>query len=416
MHTNLPKQIVILGCGFGGMYVARQLLPYVHAGEIEITIINKTNYFLFTPLLHEVATGGLSYGSISESLREIFPHTGVRIFEGDVETVDANRKHVSIGEKNISYDYLVVATGSETNYYHTPGAREYTLPLKSLDDARVIKSKIIDSFERALLATSEERKELLTFIIVGGGATGVEFAAEVAQFTEILAKRYFSNSGIEAGDIAIHLITAAKEILSQFNPELQRSGLARLQKQGVRVHFEMPVSEVLPGEIKTPSASMRGKNIFWMAGVKPLLPLFAAPLVLTPSGRIQTNQFLQAESDTAIFALGDSATPVSSDKKELPMLAQTASQEAGIVAGNIIALIKNRPLATFTFKNKGSLISLGQWFAIGEIYSHKIAGKSAWWIWRTVYLFKFPHWRKRFKIAFEWTGNLLYPRDITKPE
>ncbi len=416
MQKESPKQIVILGCGFGGMYAARELLPYVRAKEIEITIINKTNYFLFTPLLHEVATGGLSYGSISESLREIFPHSGVRIFEGDVETVDAQAKHVSIAERKIPYDYLIVATGSETNYYNTPGAREHTLPLKSLDDARIIKSKIIDSFERALLAEHQERKELLTFIIVGGGATGVEFAAEVAQFTGLLAKKYFSNSGIQANDIAIHLITAGKEILSQFSLKLQRAGLARLEKQSVHVHLEMPVNEVLPGKIRTGETSVRGENIFWMAGVKPLLPAFAVPLALTPSGRIQTNQFLQAESDNTIFALGDSATPVGPDKKELPMLAQTASQEASVVAKNILASIKNNPLTPFIFKNKGSLISLGQWFAVGEIYSHKIAGKSAWWIWRTVYLFKFPHWRKRFKIAFEWTGNLFYPRDITKPE
>lgn len=417
---HAKKKVVILGCGFGGMYAAKELLGAVKRGEIELAIINKTNYFLFTPLLHEVATGGLSASSVSESIRNIFAGHDVQIYEGDAEVIDPVSKSVSIAGRTIPYDYLVVTTGAVTNYYNTPGAAEYALELKDLDDALRVKSRIIERFEQATLTTNPtEKRALLSFIIVGGGATGVELAGELIQFCSLLAKRFFNHSDIKKSDIMVTLLTASPEILTQFEPKLRTIAAAQLERTGVAIHYNMQVTEVTSEGIRTKDGtSFIAKTVFWVAGVKPNLPLFkdSTAMPISPSGRIQTNEYMQIASYDGVFAFGDAASRKDANGKEVPMLAQVASRQAPVVAHNILASIKGKPLAAYAFKSKGSLISLGQWFAVGEIYSMGIAGTFAWWMWRTVYLFKFPTWRKRLSIAAEWTANIFFARDITKPE
>lgn len=415
MPASQRKTIAILGAGFGGLYVARELLAAAKHDEIELVIINKTNFFLFTPLLHEVATGGLSYGSISISLREIFPHRNVLIYEGNIETVHVEKKMVSIAGKEISYDRLIIATGAETNYYGIAGAETIALSLKSLEDALSIKNQVIERFEEAMLCDGDKRRQLLTFVTVGGGATGVELASEIAQFSKILVQKYFT--GISLEELSLHLISASPEILPQFSPKLRESALLRLKQQGITVHLGMAVKEVTAEGVMTDAGMIASKNVFWMAGVKPSLPRFTGTIpALSRSGRIITNEYLQTKDHADIFAIGDAATMLDADNKEIPMLAQAATQEASVLAENIFRSLRGEKLTPFSFKNKGALISLGQWFAVGEIYKLKIAGMIAWWLWRTVYLLKFPLWRKRFRIAAEWTANIFYPRDLTKPE
>ncbi|MCU0660416.1 MAG: NAD(P)/FAD-dependent oxidoreductase [Candidatus Pacebacteria bacterium] len=415
---QIPKKVAILGCGFGGMYTAKRLLPYVQSGHIDLSIVNATNYFLFTPLLHEVATGGLSPTSVVESIRDIFGKYPVTIYEDIPESIDTQKKNINLGERILSYDYLVIATGAETHYYNTPGAKQFGLPLKSIDDANKIKNTIIENFEAAARTQdADERKALLSFVIVGGGATGVEFAAELPQFCTLLLKRYFKYSSIAAADITIKLITAGPELLSHFAPALRTKVMSHLAAQGVHVHLGMPIAKVTATGVQAKDGTeIISKNVFWLAGVKPVTLPFSdnTQIALSPSGRLETDAYLRVVGHTNIFAFGDMASTQDKDKKELPMLAQVAAAQAPIVAHNIIAAIQNKPFKMCVFKNKGSMISLGQWFAVGEIYSINIAGKFAWWIWRTVYLFKFPSWRKRFAIAAEWTANLFYPRDIAK--
>jgi NADH dehydrogenase len=412
------KKVLILGCGFGGMYTAKALLPYVRSGDIELTIINKTNYFLFTPLLHEVATGGLSPTSVSESLRDIFGRDDVTIYEDPVSEINMKAKTVAIKERTISYDYLVITTGATTNYYGTPGAEAFALPLKDLSDALAIKNRVIERFEAAARESDpKEKKSLLSFIIVGGGATGVELAGELPQFCSLLISRYFKHSAITASDVSIALVTASPEILSPFDPKLRATATKQLAEQSVVVHLNMPIKEVTErGVIAKDDTVIAGKTVFWLAGVKPTMLPFSADssITLSPSGRMQVDAYLQVAGHENVFAFGDTASKQDETKKEAPMLAQVAVDQAPIVAANIIANIKQKPLTAFSYKSKGSMISLGQWFAVGEIYSMNIAGMFAWWIWRTIYLFKFPTWRKRFAIAGEWTAGLFYPRDITK--
>lgn len=420
----LRPHIVILGAGFGGVYTAKKLISKVKAGEIDITIINRTNYFLFTPLLHEVATGSLSPNSVAEPLREVFAGTGVNIVQGEVRSINPSEKIVNLHSHIIEYDYLVLATGASTNYYDISGAERFALPLKDLYDATHIRTKIIDAFEEAILIPDQaKRSARLSFAIVGGGATGVEVAGELAEFVHSMVKRYFSHTNAcTHEDTSISLIHTGNELLEHFNHSLRQSALKRLADNGVRVMLGSTVTSVtkdslhLSGNISLPTST-----VIWTAGVKPNIPHFDGTVQQLVGGRLVVNEYFNLLGDDRIFALGDVAgyentDPVSGvgNSKLLPMLAQVAEGQAKIVATNILASISGKKLKSFKYNSKGSMVSVGQWFAIGEIFSLNLAGRLTWWLWRSVYLFKFLSWRKRIRIAFEWMIEAFSPRDITK--
>jgi len=411
----IPK-VVIVGGGFGGVYAARGLVAAASAGDLDVTIVNRTNYFLFTPLLHEVATGGLSPLSVAEPLLEMFRGTGIKVIQGDVTELVLAEKKIRIGSREIPYDYLVLATGAETNFYDIPGAEQHSKTLKDLADAAALRNGIIDAFARAALAeTREEKQKLLSFAVVGGGATGVEYAGELAEFVHYTMLSYYSRSEAMAEDISICLVSAGPELLAQFSPEIRRKSAEILQKNGVTLHLGRKVVGVDPDAVVLEDGTRVGfSHMLWAAGVKPIMnTLAAAGIASAAQGRAETDPYLRAAGREDIFLLGDTAAFMQAGKP-LPMLAQVASRQGEIVAKNILASIAKQPLTIFEFKSPGSLASLGRWNAVGEIYGTQISGPIAWFIWRTTYLFKFISWRKRFRVMAEWTVNLFYPRDITK--
>lgn len=410
--------IVILGCGFGGMYVARRLAPAVRKGTIDVTVVHRTNYFLFTPLLHEVATGGLGPMSVSEPLREIFAGTGIRVRQATATQIDGAKKQIHLENGTIAYDALVIATGADSNFFGTPGADTFALPLKTLQDAVTIRERVIHALERALCApTKAEQHALLSFIVVGGGATGVELMAELVEFIVGVARRYYQTEQrpFSEKDITLTLVSSGKDILSSFPQNIRSAAEKRLRAKGVTLRLETSVAAVTAdGVILKDGAHIPSATVLWMAGVQPLLPKIIGSEPQVARGRLCVDPFFRVPEMPQVFAMGDVAVRVIDGKPEpLPMLAQVAVAEAKTVADNVLAAMRGAALRTFAFKPKGVLVSLGQWYAVGEIFSTALRGRFAWWIWRTVYLFKFASWKRRLRIAFEWTINLFYPRDIT---
>jgi NADH dehydrogenase len=449
MTAMLRPHVVILGAGFGGTYVGKKLARSAKAGEIDLTIVNRTNYFLFTPLLHEVATGSLSPRSVAEPLREIFVHTGTRIIQGAVDSIDLEKQVVKIAPPAgggpstsafpIEYDYLVIATGAETNYYGIPGAERLALPLKSLSDAARIRNRVIDAFEAATLTIDkDERARLLSFVIVGGGPTGVEVASELAELVSGMVKRYFSDTkdceptdprNCSPEEPSIALIDSGPEILSMFDAKLRKKAAERLTNDGVSILENTKVAEVTPAGLKLAPPAGGGSTlstgtVIWAAGVKPVIPHFEGDLPAGRpgrqpeliAGRLAVNEFFQLKGQSRVFVLGDVAGYVDSHSpaRALPQLAQVAVSEARVVADNIQAAINGKELKDLHFHSKGTMVSVGQWFAVGKIFGVNIAGPLTWWMWRTVYLFKFASPRKRIRIALEWAFELISPRDITK--
>ncbi len=412
------QRIVIIGAGFGGMYVAGRLLASLKKGEIELTLINRANYFLFTPLLHEVATGGLSPTSVTEPLREIFAGSSVRIRQGEVEAVDAVKRLISIARdpEPFPYDYAIVATGAVTNYYGVTGAEEHGLPLKSLGDAVRIRGAVIEAFERAaMIEDPASRARQLSFVVVGGGATGVEVAAELLEFASGMERRYHRTRRREEG-VSVTLLTAGSELLAQFHPELRRAAENRLKRLGVRVRLNAAVARVEADRVVFSDDSWTPSSVVvWAAGVRPELPRFIGGAPAALQGRLRVDRFLRSVDDPRLFALGDAASVEGSQgDSPLPMLAQVAVAQAKTVASNVLAEVRGSDMSEFRYRSKGGLVSLGQWFAVGEILNARMSGRMAWWVWRTIYLFKFISWKKRLRIAFEWTINIFSARDITE--
>jgi len=424
----IRPHIVILGAGFGGVYLAKKLVPQVKAGKIDVTIINRTNYFLFTPLLHEVATGSLSASSVAEPLREVFVGTGIQVIQADVISVNPATKTVTTSVGVTEFDYLVIATGADTNYYGISGAEKFALPLKNLADAAHIRARIIDSFEQAVLVNDpKERLHLLSFAVVGGGATGVETVAELSDFAHEIMDRYYHNNKAHAGtpgscnadELAITLVHTGPEVLQPFPQALRTAAADRLKERCVSLQLGSTVTAVTKdGLTLTDNISIPAHTVIWAAGVKANVPHFEGGDPTLVAGRLVVNEYFNMTGNERIFAFGDVAAYADTTPKHapLPMLAQVAVQQADLVARNIIASIKEKKLRSFEYHSKGSMVSVGSWFAIGFIGRFKLFGKLTWWMWRTVYLFKFASWKKRFRIMFEWTLEVFYPRDITKLE
>ena len=418
---KIPK-IVILGAGFGGLYTYLNLRKLLKPNEANVILVNDTNYFLFTPLLHEVATGGLNTQHVIESIRHTLRNNnGDDLWLARVESVHTQECIVYTTEGKLPYDYLVVALGAPTNFYGVKGAEQYSLKLDNLGDAYQLRNALIDAFEKASkIQDPEELKKFLTFAVIGGGPTGVELAAEMAQLCFETFETYYKNIYCPQ-ETTIYLIQRDKELLPQFTPWIRKYTQRVLLQKEIRILLESIVTEVTPeGIFLTGGKFIAAPHVIWVAGVAPKLCPFTPAASCDTSGRVHVNQFLlirpegtSPKDNLHIFALGDNAHVTDAQGKSLPMLAQVAVRQAPTVAHNIVALIRNKPLKKFHYRSQGSLISLGQWHAAGGLLGFiKVKGPLAWFIWRTVYLFKFPSWGKRLKIALDWTVNLFYPRDI----
>jgi len=417
--NNIVK-IVIIGNGFGGTYTLKHLQKlFKNDPRVHITLVGETNYFLFTPLLHEVATGSINPENIIEPIRKVFRSCLDDFHLGNAESVNLKEQKVKIINNGdittIPYDYLVLASGAETNFFSTKGAEEHSLTLKTLADAIKIKNRAISQIEKASHIENEAlRKKMLNFVVVGGGPTGVELASELIELLRDSFSSYYHGNIIK--DTAVTLVQRGDELLPQFNKKIRQKSLEVLRKKGINVLLKTGVVEVAENKVVLDNGNViETENTIWVAGIKPRTVEFDESVPMLEDGRIIVNENLQIENHNEVFVLGDIAgVRVGNSGTFLPALAQVAVKEAGAVSNNIARLIKGKGLKPFIYKSRGTMVSLGQWMAIGEISNFAFWGHITWWLWRTVYLSKMISWQKKIKIAIDWTINLFSPRDISQ--
>ncbi len=409
------KKIVILGAGFGGLYTYKSLYKYFNKNEIDVTIVNRTNYFLFTPLLHEVATGSIAHHQVVESIRQIIYKGNDKLHVADVVSIDCDKHTVKTTIDELHYDVLVVALGATTNFFNAPGADKYTFVLKDLRDAIRLRTSFIETFEKASEMKNHDTKmKELTFAVVGGGPTGVELVAEMAELFSDTFVRYYHGI-ISCEDITLYLINRDKEILLPFHQILRKNALNTLRRNGVKVILNMSVKEVRKDEIVfTDESSIKVNHVIWTAGVKPNAIKFEQNVLLDNWSRIVVTPTLQIKDRPNIFAIGDIASLAGPDGKPLPMLAQVAEKQGVLTGHNIKRFFAGKALAPFSYKSQGSLASIGKWNAVAQFGRFNFRGPVAWFIWRVVYLFKFISPSKKIKIFVDWCVNMFFPRDITK--
>ncbi len=366
-------------------------------------------------MLHEVATGGLGSRHVVESVRSIIYKSCTDLIVAEVEKVDLEKKIVFTDRGRVEFDYLVIALGATTNFYGIPGAEENCLVLKNLAEAIELRNTFISNFEDASsVANKEERQKMLSFAVIGGGPTGVELAAEMADLFFDTFKKYYKGH-ICKDDASIYLINKGPELAPMFDISLRKKSLKVLTEKGIKVLLNKDVKEVTKDSVVFADGSnIEATHKIWTAGVKPNSFEFVQEVEKDKGGRIVADEYLRVKNFPNVFALGDIACVMGKDERPMGMLAQVAVRQ-GLWAGkNIVASMRDKSLKKFVYHSRGSLMSLGQWQAIGRMLGINWSGPFAWWLWRTTYLFNFAYWPNRIKIAVDWTINIFSPRDVTK--
>jgi NADH dehydrogenase len=409
------KRIVILGGGFGGVYAAMQLEKLLPLDPvIEICLVSHDNFFLFTPMLHEVAASDLDITNIVNPLRKLLRKA--EVFVGDVNQIDLPNKRVSIshGYRNhshqIDYDHLVIALGSTTNFYDIPGLADLALPMKSLRDAIRLRAQIIRHLEEAN-SNSDERQALLTFVVAGGGFAGVETVAALNDFVRE-ALPFYPN--LREDMLRVILVHSGSILLPELGEDLGRHTQKVLARRGVRILLNTRVKSMTEDRVFVAyRAPIPCSTLVWTAGTVPS-PLIASLPCAKERGRIVVNQFLQVSDSPEVWAVGDCAfVPDSRNPdKAHPPTAQHAIREGRVVAQNIAAALLGRPLKSFSFRTIGLLASIGRRAGVARIFGFNFSGFFAWWMWRTIYLSKLPGLDKKVRVAFDWTLDLLFPKDV----
>lgn len=414
MNNVSKKKIVILGAGFGGLYALKSIYKYVkNWRDCDILIIDRNNYFVFTPLLHEVATGGIDPGDIVFPIRDLAKE-GTEHLEIEVLNVDLLKKSVITNHGEISYDYLIMALGSGTNFFGVSGAAENGFTLKNVKDAERLKNHLVHIFDEANKEQNLERqKDILRIVVIGGGATGVELSAEIHEFLNEVNKEY---SNIPDDAVEFYLIEAGERLLPVFHPKFSEKAFKILKNKGFKIIFKDPCDKVTPeGIVCVSNSSIKSKTVIWTSGVSPS-QIVVTPEIERQKGRIVVGETLSIKEFPEVFVLGDLAAVADEKFGMLPTSAQVAVEQGNFVGKNIGKLISNKPLEKFKYFHKGDLVSLGKWKAFAQIGNSfiRFAGPLAWLIWRFNYLTKMPGGWKKIRLFFDWLFYLVGKRDISE--
>ncbi len=414
-------RIVIIGGGFGGLFATRALAR----APLKLVLVDKRNYHLFRPLLYQVATGLLSADQIAASLRSIVSRQrNVEVLQDEVSGIDPVRRLVQLKQHQLAYDFLIVATGIQYNYFGHEDWRHIAPGLASLDDADLIRGKVLTAFERAEEAAAFEKdqaeiRRLLTFVLVGGGTVGVEMAGTLAEMSRMAFRHDFRN--IDPHSARILLCEAASRILPTFPEALSAKAQAHLEKLGVEVHTDTRVSDVDKDGIVANGTRIQAGTILWGAGVlaSPAGRWLGAPM--DRSGKIIVNADLSVPRHPEIFAIGDTAHVVAQSRNLLgiksarpmvmPGLAQPAIQEGEYVARLIRRRVEGKSAPPpFRYWDKGDLAIVGRSYALADLRLVRFAGFLAWIVWAGVHIYSLIGFSNRLFVMLQWAITFLTKR------
>ena len=401
-------KIIIVGGGFGGLAAAQAL----KSASVDVTLIDERNFHLFQPLLYQVATGSLSPGEISAPLRSVLSRQkNVRVLLGKVVDIDPQSKRVLLADgASPEYDSLIVAAGAESSYYGHEDWRAWAPSLKSVEEATSIRTKILGAFEVAERITDPAlRHEWLTFVIVGGGATGVELAGAIAEIARQTLKNGFRS--IHPEEAQIILMDGGTRLLSAFPPDLSQKAEQSLIKLGVQVRTGVVVKEIdkegLTFQTHDGMKRLAARTVLWAGGVSAsaLGKTLANRTVAEADkiGRIKVGAQLTLANYPDIYVIGDLALSFDADGKALPGVAQVAMQEGTYAAKAIVRKLQGEmEIAPFRYVDKGSLAVIGRWAAVANIFGLHIAGLAAWLVWAFVHLMNLVQFRSRILVFVHW--------------
>lgn len=412
----LLKRVLILGSGFGGLYTALGLEKTVARDpNVRVTIVNRENHSLFTPMLHEVAASDLDLTHIVNPIRKLLKH--VRFFNGEVEQIDLAEKSVTVvhGRQRhaheLGYDYLVIALGSTTNFFGQSDLENCALTIKSLRDGVHLRNHLIDLMEQAdFECMAGARPRLLTVVVAGGGFAGTETIAAINDFLRESVRFY---PQLSEDWIRVVLVHPGESILPELGPALGAYAQKKLAKRKVEIRLNTKVIGVDDnGVLLSDGTCISTQTVIWTAGTSPN-PIVAMLPCQKDRGRVVANEYLELPDWPGVWALGDCASILDrTTGHPFPPTAQHAVRQGRTVAKNVTAAIRSGQRTEFSFLTLGLLAAIGRRSGVANLFGTNFSGFVAWFLWRSIYLSKLPRNEKKIRVAFDWTLDLLFSKDI----
>ncbi|MCH8110266.1 MAG: FAD-dependent oxidoreductase [Chloroflexi bacterium] len=415
-----PPRVVILGGGYGGVYAALGLQKAARRGQIELSLISRNNFFVYQPMLAEVVSGSIEPPHIVNPIRRLARFTN--FYKAEIEAVDVQNHTVIIRYPghpdfhDIQYDHLVIAVGSSTDLSRLPGMAEHAFPFRTLGDALFLRNHLISVLESAEVENDpDEKREALTFVVAGGGYTGVEVAAEINDFTREAVRSY---THIEPSEIKVMLLQGGVRIMPEIAEELAEFSHRVLERRGVEIRLNTRImSATAQSAILDDGTTIPTRTLVAAVGAAPNRLLDSIPSERDSRGRIVVDETLAVPGYPGIWAVGDcAAIPDAHTGGTAPPTAQYALREAKHLAKNILATIRGGTLRPFLYKSMGSFVPLGRFSAAAQVMGFKVSGFPAWWMYRTYYLSQLPRLERKLRVMIDWTLELLFHRDIVQME
>lgn len=418
MSTNTHARVVILGGGFGGVYTALHLERELARGaRLDVTLVNRENFFLFTPMLHEVAASDLDMTHIVNPIRKLLRRA--KFVQGEVEAIDLHAKRVVVSHGDVhhhhdlEYDHLVIALGAVTNFYNLPGVEERALTMKSLGDAIYLRNYLIEHLEQAdFECACDARQALLGFVVAGGGFAGVETVAGINDFVRD-ALAFYPNLSQEL--LRIVLVHDGPFLLPELGEGLGAYTRMQLARRKVEIRLQTRITGCTEeGVALSDGTVIPAKTLIWTAGTSPH-PLLNTLPCKRERGRIVANEYLEVPEWPGVWTLGDCAVvPDPRTGTPYPPTAQHALREAKVLAGNILAETRGGRKTPFVFTTIGLLASIGKRTGVANILGVNFSGFIAWWLWRTIYWSKLPRFEKKVRVALDWLLDVIFSKDLVQ--
>lgn len=404
-QKSAVPRVVIIGGGFGGVQLAKKLKN----AQVEITLLDKHNYHTFQPLLYQVATGALEGDSIGFPIRRIFSRQKNFTFHmAEVQSINTTAQLVKANIGDIKYDYLVIATGANTNFFGNQQLEHYTMPMKNIAEALNIRSLLLQNLEKALVVNDiTERNALLTFVVVGGGPTGVELSGAIAELKEhILCKDY---PGLCNADMRVYLVEGKAEVLAAMSPQASAKAKEFLTDMGVTIYNSVHVESYNGDELKIDDGTViKTRNVFWAAGVRGEIPDGVPADAIAKGSRIQTDEINRVKGFNNIFAIGDVSAVMTTDTPNgFPGVAQVALQQGKHLAKNLVNIINGKPTTPFTYTDLGTMATIGRNKAVADLHKLRFQGFFAWLLWMFVHLMSLAGFSNKAIVFLNWATNYL---------
>ncbi len=417
MEDAPRKRVLILGGGFAGLTVAMELEKKLPLDpSVEVTLVNRDNFFLFTPMLHEVAASDLDLTTIVNPVRKMLRH--VHFFAGEVDQIDVEKRRVVVSHgfdhhrHTLEFDFLVVGLGSVTNLYGIVGLQENALTMKSLGDAMRLRNQLIAHLEEANSDCCKEKEPLLTFAVAGGGFAGVETVAGINDFVRAALRSY---PRLTEDMLRVILIHSGPTILPELDEKLGVYAQRKLAGRKVEVRLNAKVEGFSDRTVRLgDGTTIHTNTLVWTAGTSPS-PLVETIPCTKERGRLLVTETLELQDWPGVWALGDcAAIPDRRTGRFCPPTAQHALREAKVVAHNLIATVRGKEKRRFDFSTIAQLAAIGRRTGVANILGINFSGFIAWWLWRTIYLSKLPRLEKKLRVAFDWTLDLIFSKDLVQ--